>query len=242
MNQPAWWIQAEADLNQNVIKFADELRKKLEEFDPKVVIKRKNPYLFCLRDTSGVESFSSSILEAFLSSSEETMFGNLAEKCAVAICKNAKNGMKSTGEGIDLEYANGNVRTIIRVKSGMNWGNSSQRKKMKEYFTKAKRILGQGANADNHIKCIEGICYGPASKKNKGDFHTYIGSDFWEEIIDWNGTYMALLDIFSKHAANGLQEIKQAAKDKITRFLIDNEISLGNKIHWANLVRYVNGR
>ena len=90
-----------------------------------------------MRAVNDTEQFATSSLDAFLSSSEETMFGTLVEQCAVVICRHGKGGMKSTAEGIDIEYVENGARTIIQVKSGKHWGNSSQRKKMKEYFTKA---------------------------------------------------------------------------------------------------------
>ncbi len=240
MNYPEWWGQVEAELNQLIAEFANSIKGKLQSLSPETIIRRKNPYLFCLRATNDVEQFSTSILDAFLSSSEETMFGDLVEKCAIKICNHAKNGIKSTAEGIDIEYTSGDTRTIVQVKSGKNWGNSSQRKKMKDYFTKARRILQQGG--DVHVRCIEGICSGKAIKRDMGNYYTYVGSDFWEEISDWSDTYTALLYIFSEHAENGFQELKQKANYAITEFLVKNGISLSGQINWLNLVRYVNGK
>lgn len=47
------------------------------------------------------------IVDAFLSSSEETMFGNVLEGIAIDICSHAKGGRKSSTESIDLEYDEG---------------------------------------------------------------------------------------------------------------------------------------
>ncbi len=240
MNCPVWWPEAEVDLNLHVSTFADRLKSKLENLNPSQLISRKNPYLFCLRAANNTEQFSSSILDAFLSSSEETMFGALAELCAVEICKHAKNGMKSATEGIDIEYTGAGVRTIVQVKSGKNWGNSSQHSKMKDYFSKARQILQQGTNMQ--VKCIEGICYGKAEIKDKGNYHLYAGSDFWTEISDWDSAHLALLDIFHNHAQNGLQDIKSFAKQAIVKTLIDKEISIDGHICWPNLVQFVDGK
>ncbi len=239
MNNPEWWCQAEAEISLHVADFADKIKGKLDNLNPKDLVTRKNPYLFCLRAINDEESFSTAILEAYLSSSEETMFGTLAEQCAVVICRFGKGGMKSTAEGIDIEYVEGRIRTIIQVKSGRYWGNSSQRKKMEDYFTRAKRIVTQGAVIP--IKCIEGVCYGHAGTINKGNYYTYVGSDFWKEISGWEDTYLAILCIFSTHAQNGLTEAKTAARAVIRSFLRENRISLDNQINWANLVQYVNG-
>ena len=68
------------------------------------------------------------VIGAYLSSSEETIFGGVLEKIAILICKHAKGGRKSSAEGIDLEYESNGERTIMQIKSGTNWGNSSQHK------------------------------------------------------------------------------------------------------------------
>lgn len=240
MNHPEWWGEAEEELSIHVSDFADKITKRLENLKPKDLVARKNPYLFCLRANNDAEQFSASILDAFLSSSEETMFGTLAEQCAVVICRFGKGGIKSTAEGIDIEYVENDTRTIIQVKSGKHWGNSSQRKKMEEYFTKAKRILTQ--SEDIHVRCIEGLCYGHAKTVSRGNYSTYAGSDFWKEISEWDDAYLAILNIFSIHAQNGLTEAKTASKRFIVAFLKENQISLDNQINWANLVRYVNGK
>lgn len=240
MSRPEWWSQAEEELNIPVSNFADKIRRRLEGLKPQDLVARKNPYLFCLRAIDDTEQFSAFILDAFLSSSEETMFGTLAEQCAVVICRFGKDGIKSTAEGIDIEYIENKTRTIIQVKSGKHWGNSSQRKKMEDYFTKAKRILTQ--NQDTHVRCIEGVCYGHANTANKGNYYTYVGSHFWEEISGWEDAYLAILNIFSIHAQNGLAEARTASKTLIVKFLKENKISLNNQINWANLVRYVNGK
>ncbi len=239
MIYPVWWGQAENELDQYISEFTDKIKQKLEKLKPNDLIGRKNPYLFCLRATNDTQRYAEAILDAFLSSSEETMFGSLAEDCAVVICGYARNGIKSTAEGIDIEYVQDNTRTIIQVKSGKHWGNSSQRKKMEDYFSKARRILQQGGAV--HVRCIEGICYGPASSRDRGNYLTYIGSVFWKEISEWDETYTALLDIFFRHAQNGLLEVKVAAREKIINFLIYNGISVNNEIQWNRLLQFVNG-
>ncbi|MCY4265412.1 MAG: PmeII family type II restriction endonuclease [Gammaproteobacteria bacterium] len=242
---PEWWRQAVIQLDEQVGGFTDKIRVKLKELKPQELIIRKNPYLFCLRATNDTRRYAESILDAFLSSSEETMFGTLAEDCAVIICNHGKHGWKSGAEGIDIEYSDveylkSKTRTIVQVKSGKNWGNSSQRKKMEDYFKKYAKILRQGG--DINVRCIEGVCYGPASKNDRGNFHTYIGSEFWKEISGWDGIYLALLGVFRSHAQNGLSEVKADAKECITNFLVKNAISVNGQINWDNLILYVNGK
>ncbi len=80
-----------------------------------------------------------SILDAHLSSQEEGIFGGLLEELAIFICQRAYGGIKSSAEGIDLEFIDDGVRYIISVKSDPNWGNSSQIAKMKDHFRKYQK-------------------------------------------------------------------------------------------------------
>jgi hypothetical protein len=70
------------------------------------------------------------ILDAYLSSQEETVFGDFLESLAIYVCSETYGGRKSATEGIDLDFEREGKRYIVSIKSGPNWGNSSQIKKM----------------------------------------------------------------------------------------------------------------
>ncbi|MBE8127856.1 hypothetical protein IC627_23090 (plasmid) [Photobacterium damselae subsp. piscicida] len=65
------------------------------------------------------------------------------------------------------------------MKSGPNWGNSSQINRMKDNFTLASKVLGtSGGLTSQKISCIEGCCYGSDSTPNKGTHLKLCGQDF----------------------------------------------------------------
>jgi len=78
-------------------------------------------------------------------------------------------GRKSTTEGIDLEFERDNVLYIVSIKSGPNWGNSSQIKKMTDFFSRAKKIRG-GNLSKSKIIAVNGCCYGKEKYVDKGDY------------------------------------------------------------------------
>ena len=86
--------------------------------------------------------FVKNILDAHLSSQEETIFGRFLEDLAIFVCSQVYGGRKSAAEGIDLEFETDSTKYIVSIKSGPNWGNSSQVKKLRDNFKRAKRILG----------------------------------------------------------------------------------------------------
>lgn len=67
-----------------VIKPFYEIRlERLKNSALENLIKRKNPYLFKAKNIENAGDLAKNILDAFLSSQEETIFGNLMENLAI---------------------------------------------------------------------------------------------------------------------------------------------------------------
>ncbi len=58
---------------------------RLQELKLNDVLKRKNPYLFKAKNITTAQDFVTEILQAHLSSQEETLFGNYLEDLAIFI-------------------------------------------------------------------------------------------------------------------------------------------------------------
>ena len=142
------------------------------------VVKRKNPYLFKAKNVNTASEFVMTILDAFLSSQEEGIFGRFLEELAIFISSHVYGGQKSSAEGIDLEFQKDSIRYIVSIKSGPNWGNSSQVAKLRDNFRKAKRILGTNVSLTN-VVAVNGCCYGRDRKPDKGDYLKLCGQKFW---------------------------------------------------------------
>ena len=74
-----------------------------------------------------------------ISSSEEGIFGDWLEGLAIFINGKVFSGRKSEITNIDLEFDTDGKRNIVTIKSGPNWGNSSQIAKMVADFKTAKK-------------------------------------------------------------------------------------------------------
>ena len=122
------------------------------------VLKRKNPYLFKAKYILTAEQLIRSIVDAHISSNEETIFGDWLEGLVIFINKKVFGGWKSGITGIDLEFERKGVRYIVNIKSGPNWGNSSQINKMISDFNTAKRTL-RISNSGLNIVAINGCCW-----------------------------------------------------------------------------------
>ncbi|MDP2641787.1 MAG: PmeII family type II restriction endonuclease, partial [bacterium] len=109
-----------------------------------VVSKRKNPYLFKAKNIQTSGDLAKSILDAFLSSQEETVFGGLMEDLAIHVCHEVFNGSKAE-EGkyrsVDLIFERDDKIYIVGIKSGPNWGNSDQVNTLVRNLGLAKKMI-----------------------------------------------------------------------------------------------------
>lgn len=201
-----------AYVEANIPRFHQNRLEKLQTLKLGDVLKRKNPYLFKAKNINTAGDLVKNILDAFLSSSEEGLFGGFLEGLAIFICSQVYDGRKSSGEGIDLEFERDQTKYIVSIKSGPNWGNSSQIKKMRDNFRKAKRILGSNIASTTKVVAVNGCCYGRDNRPDKGDYLKYCGQKFWTFISENESLYTEIIE-----------PLGYRAKEKNDRFL--NEYS-----------------
>jgi len=115
-------------VNENIVDFHEHRLTAIRELSLSKLIK-KNPYLCKAKNITKASELIEGTMEAFLSSSEEKMFGDFLEGLAIFIAGKTCNGYKSSSQGIDLEFERDGTNYLITIKSGENWGNSSQHKK-----------------------------------------------------------------------------------------------------------------
>ena len=128
-------------VEENISSFHEKRLNKIETLKLKEVIQKKNPYLFKAKNIQTADEIVKGIVEAYLSSSEEAMFGDWLEGLAIFINGKVYGGIKSGIKGIDLEFDNNKIRNLVSIKSGPNWGNSSQIEKMENNFKTAIKTL-----------------------------------------------------------------------------------------------------
>ncbi len=127
-------------VEKNINIFHQKRIQSLNNLKLSQVLKRKNPYLFKAKNVLTAEQIVRGIIDAHISSNEETIFGDWLEGLAIFINNKVYGGYKSGIKGIDLEFDKEGIRYIVTIKSGPNWGNSSQIIKMVEYFKTAKKL------------------------------------------------------------------------------------------------------
>jgi hypothetical protein len=226
----------------NIGEFHERRAGSLQSLKLTQVLKRKNPYLFKAKNINDAHDLVKLILDAHLSSQEETVFGEFLEKLAIFVCGKVFGGRKSPAEGIDLEFTRDNVLYIVSVKSGPNWGNSSQIKRMVDNFKQAKRILRTGNNKAN-IQAVNGCCYGRENQPDKGDYLKLCGQDFWEFISGNDRLFVDIVEPLGYRAKERNEEFYAEYSRILNLFTQEftDDFCVDGRIDWDKLVRFNSG-
>jgi hypothetical protein len=226
-------------VNKNIVDFHQRRLKSLEELRLEKLLK-KNPYLFKAKNIETASELVSGLLEAFLSSSEEKLFGDFLEDLAVFIASKTCNGHKSTAPGIDLEFFNKGIHYVVSVKSGTNWGNSSQQKKLEDDLKNAVIRVKQSKRGIN-VQSVLGICYGKTKTSYVRGYLKVVGQNFWYLISENKGLYTDIIEPIGYKAKQHNEDFykeKSRVINKFTRLFIDEYCDDKGSIDWTKLVEF----
>ena len=224
----------------NIQDFHQKRLDSLQKLKLLNVVRRKNPYLFKAKDINTAQDFVTFILDAHISSQEETIFGGFLEDLAIFICSQVYGGQKSAAEGIDLEFEKDSIRYIVSIKSGPNWGNSSQVAKLRDNFKKTKRILGANKLPTN-VVAVNGCCYGKDRKPDKGDYLKLCGQKFWEFISGDDNLYTDIIEPLGHRAKEKNQQFMQEYAKVVNKFtaeFIGKYCDAEGNILWEEIVKF----
>ena len=231
-------------VEDNISQFHKQRIDKIKTLKLKQVLKNKNPYLFKAKYLKTAEEIIKQLINAYFSSSEETMFGDWLEGLAIFINGKTYQGKKSGIPGIDLEFDNDGIRYIVSIKSGPNWGNSSAIQKMKNDFTSAQKTL-LTSNSKLNIRCINGCCYGKNTNVNKGLYFKYCGQAFWEFIGGDENIFLDIIEPLGHKAKERNEEYMEQYCQMINKFTKEFVILFCDNngiINWEKLVKYNSGK
>jgi len=230
-------------VEENIGKFHTKRIQSLDGLKLAQVLKRKNPYLYKAKYVLTAEQIVRGIVDAHISSNEETIFGDWLEGLAIFINHKVYGGRKSGITGIDFEFDKSRVRYIITVKSGPNWGNSSQIAKMILDFKTAKKTL-RTSNSQLVITAINGCCYGKDNKPDKGEYFKYCGQIFWEFISGEANLYIDIIEPLGHKAKEKNDDFTKSYSQMINKFTKEfaNEYCKDDgSIDWEKIVRFNSG-
>ena len=236
--------------SQIVVPFYSSRFNSLNNKTLEDLLKTKNPYLFRVKNPIVVADYVKQMLDAFLSSSEETIFGKSLEKLAVYVCGIEFGGYKpSEGEfpSIDLIFENKNTLYIVGIKSGSVWGNADSINKMIENIHKSSKIFK--TQGYTKIELVSGICYGQSKitenkiAKSKLTYKKYFGKEFWELISGDKDFYRTIVIPIGQAIKGRDLDYKDQYDKKINELTqqMFEKYTLNSQINWELIVEVNSG-
>jgi len=228
--------------NENIVNFHQKRVESLESLKLNKLLK-KNPYLFRAKNITTAGDLMNGLLDAFLSSSEEKLFGDFLEDLAIFVASQTCNGHKSTAPGVDLEFENKGISYIVSVKSGPNWGNSSQQSKLAEDLQKAVIRVKQSQHGVN-VQPVLGICYGKTRTNYLRGYLKVVGQNFWYLISENEDLYTDIIEPIgyrAKEHNDAFDKEKARVVNRFTKEFIDRFCDDTGAIDWVKLVGFNSG-
>ena len=223
--------------------FYGSLISKIDELNIQKIMKRKNPYLYRAKAMQNASEIVESVLTAFVSSSEETIFGNcFFEPIALA----ASNGNKALAEGIDImiQDKETNTMTAIAVKSGTSVFNADSKKHQEQNFMAAGKLAQQAkARYDAYV----GYCYGKKKETGRGKPKMYrelAGKQFWAELTGDEEFYKKIITYMGtlpEQYISQYQESYNKAANRLVREFSNSFCKDDGSIDWEKLVEFNSG-
>ena len=223
--------------------FYSTLIDKIDGLDIKKVMKRKNPYLYRAKAMESASEIVESVLNAFVTSSEETIFGNcFFEPIAIA----ASGGNKALAEGIDIMIQDNDTNTIyaVAVKSGPSVFNADSKKRQEQNFMAASKLAQQ---AKARYEAYIGYCYG--KKKTSGKvmpkfYQELAGKQFWAELTGDEEFYIKIISFMGTLPEQYVASYKESynkAANRLVREFSNEFCSEDGSIDWEKLVEFNSG-
>lgn len=223
--------------------FYNSLIEKIDGLDIKKIMKRKNPYLYRAKAMESASEIVESVLSAFVSSSEETIFGNcFFEPIAIAV----SGGNKALAEGIDLMIENKEENTIyaIAVKSGPSVFNADSKKRQEQNFNAAAKLAQQ---ARARYEAYIGYCYGKKKTTGRGTpkfYQELAGKQFWAELTGDENFYLKIISFMGTMPEQYVASYKESynkAANRLVREFANDFCKEDGSIDWEKLVEFNSG-
>jgi hypothetical protein len=203
----------------------------------------KNPYLFRAIGVADASEIVKELLDAHISSSDETIFGNVFfEPLAKWVAAKSFEGQSGTAvqvsgaEGCDILLTKPGQNEAIAVKSGPKVFNAQSRGKQILEFKKIDRILKKDGKL---FLALVGYCYGRKKQKDVKDFTEMAGQKLWEHLTGEPDFYLRIIRLMRQKPIEHrpkFQEQYNNAKNLFVREFLTKYALPNGSIDWDKLV------
>ena len=221
-------------------EFYTALSQKLDKININKILKRKNPYLYRAKGINNATQVVDRLLSAYISSSEETIFGNtFFEPIAIAV----SGGQKAVTEGVDITVDKDNTFYSIAVKSGTSVFNADSRKRQEQNFQAAQKRAQQA-----HKAFIPVVGYGYGKKRVKPEnekfYKELAGKDFWEWLTgdpEFYTKIIAYMGTKPDEFASRFEDSYNKAQNRMIRDFTIKYCNDDGSIDWEQLIKMNSG-
>lgn len=225
-------------IGHSLTDFYSSLTKTLDNIDIDKILKRKNPYLYRAKGISSAGQIVDGILAAYVSSSEETVFGNtFFEPIAIIV----SGGQKAVTEGVDITVDKDNTIYSIAVKSGTSVFNADSRKRQEQNFQSAQKRAQQARKA---YLPVVGYGYGKKKVKAEKFYLELAGKDFWEWLTGDAEFYTKIVKFMGTRPDEYAKEFDEAyakAENRMIREFTLKYCKEDGSIDWDTLIKFNSG-
>lgn len=219
--------------------FYDSLTHTLDNINIEQILKRKNPYLYRAKGICSAAQIVEEILSAYVSSSEETTFGNtFFEPITLAL----SGGYRVLTEGVDILVEKDNATYGISVKSGTSI-NAGSRKRQEQNLQAMQRRIQKYKKA---FVPVVGYGYGRKKiKPGKEKFYRELaGKDFWHWLTGDSEFYVKIIRFMGTRPDEYAKEFEKAytkAENRLLREFMLKYCDADGAIDWDALIRFNSG-
>ena len=232
--------ELEALIRECLDDFYKRRINRLSTLQLKETLRKKNPYLLRAIGIELASDLIAHILQAYMSSSDETIFG---DRFFEPIARKVSGGRVASHEGIDVIIETDTVYTPISVKSSPNAFNSSQAKRMDDEF---RQLRNRMQKIHKKYDPLLGHCYGRVNTEpSKFLYRRRSGQLFWEELTGDPDFYLKLMRIMGEIPKEHAITYKTEYSNAINRFTKDFLLEFSNDnggIDWDKLLIYNSGK
>lgn len=220
--------------------FYDRRIAKLSTLDLKKTLKRKNPYLFRAVGLLDANEIVERLLNDFMSSSDETIFGDAFFE---PLAKDLGTGIPSPTEGVDVVIETDTSYKAIAVKSGPSVFNAQSRRRQNQDF---QALRSRMMKLQKHFEAVVGYSYG---KRNSPPGESKIfaelsGQAFWADLTGDEDCYLKIIEAMQELPARHKDRFNEEwakAKNRFSKEFITDFCDDDGTINWNKLLEFNSG-
>jgi len=206
----------------------------------------KNPYLYRSMGVNDAANWLQQVLVAFVSSSDETIFGNdFFEKLAVWSAREADefpDGKRSvndaSGAGVDISVEGATYYQAISVKSGKNIFNSQSDKGQAAEFS---QLQARMKKLGKQFLPVIGYGYGRKAATKNSNVDKVAGQKFWKLLTGEDDFYLKISRAIGNHSGEHFVTYQvefDNTKNRLLRELLIDYSDQNGALNWEKIVEF----